>query len=533
MALRPRSLLAMARADLLERVRRPAFMVTLGFALWAATVFTPPLESPYVTLQIHGHRGIYNSAWVGALTAILCVMFFSIAGFYLTRSAVENDRRTGVGAILGTTPMSRLEYTLAKWLANYGVLAAMVAVVAIGAAAMQMARGEDRHLDLLAIGTPFACLVLPSMAITAGVAVLFETLPGLRGGLGNAVFLFTWMPALAAVPLNVDAPNPWQDPLGVNMVLAQMIHAAGEHFPDVRANPGSYSMGFTFRPGGWHLTTFRWDGPAWTPVFLVSRLAWAAFGAGLAALAAIPFDRFAGERGPAIGRKRGAGASGAVLAVAGEPIARVAEARASDLVAPQRGRGALGKLVVAELRLMFHGLPRIWFVVPLGLVIASAFVPVTAAGKVAGIAWVWPVLQWSQLGCRDRRHGTESLLLSSPHPIGRPLAAAWIAGFALALAMGAGLALRSLLHGDVATFVAILCGAAFVPALALALGTWTGASKTFEILYLILWYAGPLNGIPFLDYSGGAGHGAAPGFAIAAAGLFALAAAGRARRLRD
>ena len=180
-----------------------------------------------------------------------------------------------------------------------------------------------------------------------------------------------------------------------------------------------------------------------------------------------------------------------------------------------------------------NGLPRIWFVVPLGLVIASAFVPVTAAGKVAGIAWVWPVLQWSQLGCRDRRHGTEGLLLSSPHPIGRPLAAAWIAGFALALSMGAGLALRSLLHGEVATFAAILCGAAFVPAMALALGTWTGASKTFEILYLILWYVGPLNGIRFLDYSGGAGPGAAPGFAMAAFGLLALAAAGRAWRLRS
>ncbi|HXS82124.1 MAG TPA: hypothetical protein VN896_05335 [Methylomirabilota bacterium] len=520
----------MARADLLERVRRPAFMVTLGFALWAANLFTPPLGAPYVTLQIHGHRGIYNSEWVGAMTAILCVMFFSIAGFYLTRSAVDNDRRTGVGAILGTTAMSRLEYTLAKWLANYGLLAAMVAVVAIGAAAMQMARGEDRHLDLLAIATPFACLVLPAMAITAGVAVLFETVPGLRGGLGNAVFLFTWMPAIAAVQLRTEAPSPWSDPLGVNMVLWQMIHAAGEQFADVRANPGSYSMGFTFRTGGWHLTTFRWDGPEWTPLILVSRLVWVVFGAGLAAVAAIPFDRFAGERGLA---KKRARANGAAVAVAGEPTTRVLAAHASDLVAPaQRGRGALGRLVVAELRLMFHGLPRIWFVVPLGLVIASAFVPIAAAGKVAGIAWVWPVLQWSQLGSRDRRHGTEALMLSSPHPIARPMAAAWIAGFALALAMGAGLSLRSLLHGDVMTFAAVLAGAAFVPAMALALGTWTGASKTFEILYLVLWYAGPLNGIPFLDYAGGTGAGAARGFAIAAAILLALACAGRARQLR-
>ena len=531
-SLRPRRLVAMARADLLERTRRPAFLVTLGFALWAATVFTPPLAAPYATVQIHGHRGIYNSAWIGAMTAILCVVFFSIAGFYLTRSAVEHDRRSGVGEILGATPMSRLEYTLAKWLSNFGMLAAMVAVVALGAVAMQFARGEDRHLDLIAIAMPFVWLVLPGMAITAGIAVLFETLPGLRGGLGNVVFLFTWIPAFSAVQSSMSELNPWRDPLGIHFVLAQMIRAAGEHFPDVLANPGSYSMGITFRSGGWQLTTFRWDGLAWSVEMIASRLAWASFGVGLAALAAIPFDRFAGERGRETGRDRGGKARRVVSAAAPDPAVRAESAHASDLVAltgPRRGR--LGSLVVAELKLMFLGLPLIWYLVPLGLVIASAVVPVMAAGRVAAFAWVWPVLQWSQLGSRDRRHGTEALILSSRHPVARPLVAAWIAGLARAFAMGAGLATRSLLQGDVATFVAVIAGAAFVPAMALALGTWTGAAKTFEILYLVLWYAGPLNGIPFLDYSGASGAGAAPGFAIATVVLLALGCVGRARRL--
>jgi len=533
MPLRPRALAAMAHADLLERARRPSFMVTLGFALWGATIFSPPNGTAYATLQIGGHRGVYNSAWIGASSAILCALFFSIAGFYVTRSAVEHDRRTGVGAILATTPMSRVEYTLAKWLSNFVLLVTMVAVVAVGAAAMQIARGEERHLEPLGILGPFVWVVLPTMAITAGLAVLFETTPVLRGGAGNAIFLFTWMPALTVAQSQLHSQNPWWDITGLNFLLGDMIRAAGAHFPEVRAHPDHYSMGFNFRTGGWQFTTFHWEGVSWTPVVMASRLVWAGVGPALACVAALPFDRFAGELGqgtrrPIAPKSVATVANARIEAAPGAPTDRTLPA-----VRATSGLAALRGLIAAELRLVFKGLPRIWYVVPLGLVIASAFVPRAVAGRVAAIAWVWPVLQWSALGVRDRRNGTEALLLSAPNPITRPLAAAWLAGFALAFAMGSGLAVRALLLGDVATVLEIASGAAFVPAMALALGTWTGSSKAFEVLYLVLWYGGPLNGIPFLDFSGGSGAGPAAGFAISAAVLLTLAAAGRQRRLMN
>jgi hypothetical protein len=44
-------------------------------------------------------------------------------GFFVIKNAVERDRRTGVGQILATTPISKLQYTLGKTLSNFAVLA--------------------------------------------------------------------------------------------------------------------------------------------------------------------------------------------------------------------------------------------------------------------------------------------------------------------------------------------------------------------------------------------------------------------------
>ncbi len=105
-----RVLYHLMRADFLERVRRYSFLVTLGLAVWLGwAVSTGKLK-----LWISDSRGFYNSAWVGLLYALVVNVFVSLAGFYVVKNAVERDRRTGVGQILATTPMSKVLYTLGK-----------------------------------------------------------------------------------------------------------------------------------------------------------------------------------------------------------------------------------------------------------------------------------------------------------------------------------------------------------------------------------------------------------------------------------
>ncbi len=151
---------------------------------------------------------------------------------------------------------------------------------------------------------------------------------------------------------------------------------------------------------------------------------------------------------------------------------------------------------------MFKGLRWWWYVVGLGLVIACAVspLPVVRQGLLPAV-WIWPVLLWSSLGCREARHDTRQLVFSAPKPLLRQLPAMWIAGIAVAALMGAGAALNMSLDGDHSGLNSLLVGMLFIPSLALMLGVWTGSSKAFEIIYVLWWYMGPVNKFLALDYT--------------------------------
>jgi hypothetical protein len=152
------------------------------------------------------------------------------------------------------------------------------------------------------------------------------------------------------------------------------------------------------------------------------------------------------------------------------------------------------------------------------------------------LAWIWPLLVWSDMGCRQRRDGVGQVLFAVPAPVARQLVAEWLAGATLAVAVAAGALARALAAGDLPGAAALLSAALVIPALALALGTLTSGSKTFEIVWLLAWYIGLLQRAPFLDLAGttpaAVGRAAPLVVLLAACALLAVAAAARHLRLR-
>ena len=540
------------RADYLERVRRHAFLVTLGFTVYFAYVALPPNPSPYSTLDFAGHRGIYNSAWVGCLVSLMTSAFLSIAGFYLVKNAVEHDRRSGVGQILAATPITKWGYTLGKWASNFGVLATMVGSLAVCSIGMQLLRGEDRHIDLAALLVPFVVIALPAIAVTAGAAVLFETIRWLRGGVGNVVYFFLWSGVFMAgdMATRMQGGGVGSVP-GVSTVVPSMMRAVTSRF-HLPLESTSFNLGFNIKSEGvYHLQTFRWEGMIWTAELLWPRLFWTLIGVGLALGAAIPFDRFDALRPQERSRRRAGPGSGHRRSA--NPTEPAADATASGHVAPHataaRGIAVTGlvepsrrwsflAMVVAELRLALRGAPRAWAIVALGLALAGWIAPLPVARAwLLPFAWIWPLLLWSAMGPREARHGTGPLLFSSARPLRHQLPALWLAGVVIALGMGLGVGIRLALGGDVRGFLAWSTGVAFIPSLALAAGVWTRSGKLFEVLYLLIWYLGPMNRVPFLDFMGtteaAVASGAPAGFAVATLLLLALAVQGRRHTLRS
>ena len=87
---------------------------------------------------------------------------------------------------------------------------------------------------------------------------------------------------------------------------------------------------------------------------------------------------------------------------------------------------------------------------------------------------------------------------------------------------------------SITTLFAVLSGSIFIPSLALASGVWSGTSKLFEILYLVIWYIGPLNhAVPELDYIGTTSNGYPEFFIPFSIALVIIALIGRARQLQN
>ncbi len=112
----------LARADFLERVRRYSFLLTMGISIYLGYA----AATGQLAMRVNDSRGVFNSAWIGGLMALVATTFLSLAGFYVVKNTIERDRLTRVGEILASTPMSKTLYVMGKAISNFVVLACMV-----------------------------------------------------------------------------------------------------------------------------------------------------------------------------------------------------------------------------------------------------------------------------------------------------------------------------------------------------------------------------------------------------------------------
>jgi ABC-2 family transporter protein len=529
-----RVILAIARADFFERVRRNSYLVTLLFAVYLGY----GAGTGQITMRLGDYRGLYTSAWIGIMMSLVTTTFVSLVGFYIVKNAVERDRRTGVGEILAATPISKPVYLVGKFLSNFAVLSSVVVILAIGAIAMQFLAAEDRTFHWAALLLPFLGLTLPAMAVTAAFAVFFESFRILRGGFGNIVWFFSWT---FGVGIAAITNHPYLDPLGLWISYQSLAPAARAAIPGY---VDSFSLTIGDRAAK-IATNFHWDGLDWTPQLILVRLAWFAVAFAFVFVAAVFFDRFdpastrAAKSQPVAPQPTAAAASDSPLVQSAAPhLAHVRDAHVLlSPLAAAASSSAFGRIFVAEVRLALQGLRWWWYAIAAVLLIAQLASPLAVGrGALLGVAWIWPVLIWSALGNREARFGATQLVFSCPRILARQFPASWLAGVFVAMLTGLGAAIRLAIAGEQAGVLAWFVAALFIPSLALALGTWSGGGKFFEALYVVLWYVGPMNHVPGLDYTGSASGPSALRYALVyivlTAALLAAAFARRAHQLR-
>lgn len=518
------ALTQLALADFHERTRRFSFVAIIALAVLLGYQVIDGL----FILRLGGYRGVYNAAWIGTLMAVTLAFFLSLIGFYLVRGNVQLDRQTGVGQILAATPLRRVAYVLGKFGSNTAVLLVIVGVLALAALAMLLIHGEDKTLNLTQLLMPFLVFVGPVALLVAATAVFFDCTSFLRETAGNVLYFFLW---LFMVPA-----------LGGQLLAFQVIEE--EMAVALRAQGADYSGGIVLGSSEIvEMQTFLWAGFDWTAV-AGPRLLYVVVALLLAAVAALPFDRF----DPARGRMRAPRQSrlsawrqqlverfGPLLFR--PPAIQTGIERGGQLTPVAVAKDPFGlyaQMVVAEGRLLLKGRPFLWYVGAAGLMVACLVSPLETVQRwLLPLVWLWPLPLWAEMGVRESRYGVDQLLFSAPAPLWSQLPATWTAGVLLYLFLGGGALLRFLT--EPALLPGFLAGALFIPALALCLGVVGGSARPLQILLLIFWYLGPLNGLAIFDITGATGDALALGipwyYLTAALPLLALALLVRRRQM--
>jgi hypothetical protein len=394
-----RVIYAIAHADVLERVRRYSFLVTLLFAVCLGFA----AATGRVSLRFGDSRGPYSSAWIGAMVALVAALFISLVGFYIVKNAIGLDRQTRVGQIMAATPLSNSAYLLGKFLSNVAVLVSMVAVLALCALAMQFLAAEDGSFRPWPLLSPFVLLTLPAMFVTASLAVLFETIPGLRGGFGNVLWFFVWGVALA---LSQISDNPLFDVFGLGIVIDSMIPLAHATIPGYQ---GGFALTIVDKPM-LVCPDFRWDGIEWTVSSTLSRAAWIVVAIVLALAGVLFFDRFDPSR---VRRRAFESSENSESEHPAPPAAKTSITVRLEPLPPNARRFGTASLIAAELRLALKGYRWWWFMIGFALLAGQCFAPFEVArGPLLALAWMWPVLVCSALGTREEQFGTQQILIS-------------------------------------------------------------------------------------------------------------------------
>jgi len=515
---------ALLAADLRERSRSLRFrIVALGVTL-SAWWCLPPIGAGYMVVAIGDHhRGFYSSAWIGMVIALLSVLW-GLAGFYLVRGTVQRDIDTRVWQLLGTTSMRRGAYLLAKWASHLVVMGGLlVAALGVGLVA-QWVRAEDRHVDLWELAKPGLFIALPTLAVSAALAIWFDVIPALRRTAGNIVFFFVWMALLTTGAVGVEhgrgahgadtrAVQPWTSDLGAFSAVQWSIHhQIARQIPDATVNDGLCVGCGNVSGTPARFTWTTWEVPA---AVLWGRLLWLA-GALVGVLLAAPLLERAAARPAAPAAARGARAPRSLRWL-------------RALLRPLQATST-GTLVAAEVFVALRSRAWWWWAAWPPLWGVQLFGPRHAVALAMLGSWTLLLDVFSRIGLRDLEHRTHELVGTAPGAERRLLFARIAASAGLAwLATAPGALHEGFAHPAFGA-AAFTIGAS-IALWGLAAAALARSSRPFELAYLVVAYA-TTQGLPWLDASArgsGVALAHAAGGAIALGILFARSAAARLR----
>lgn len=503
------TLITEVRLTVVRHVRSYRFLLIAVISILLGYLCVPEAGAGYEIFYLAGVRGVYNSAWLGAMAALLPTLLLWLPGFFLLHGSISEDKRLGIWPLIAASPVSKLRYMAGKAAAHFVVLASLALLFMIALIGMQFVRQEEPSFVFSDYLLPFLLLTLPYLMVLAALTVFLDAAASLRGIAGHVIaFVLT----LVLIGFSVAKTDNTYELFGIGLTLAEMGEGARQVYPNLPPNIGSFGY---YRVA--HATpTFVWEGFAWSYEFMLARLVWMLAAVLLVVGSAIFFKRMEEGGGEDRlnkdnrSRRQKAGETelrpGYVIDKGYNSGYNTAGSYPFSLTGITEDRKLRwNRMLTGEIRLMISGRPIWWYVLGGVGLTGSLSIQMPPPSN------PWPALMlllllpiWSQMGSREKLYFTSGLLDSSCSPMSKWWAT-WTAGLLLAMTVSSGMLVRMMIAMEWLHTLHMWIGLAMMNTLALILGSWSGSRRLFEAVLIIWLYLGPLSQIGPLDFLGWSG----------------------------
>lgn len=472
----------------LEYVRSYNFLIVTIFTIFLAFSFLPGPDANYSTLNFGGYQGVYNSIWIGYISAIMSSIFISLFGYFLIMGGIQKDVDRRVGPIIAAAQISNTEYLFCKFFTNFFTLLTILIIVLITSIVMFYNFESPYPLELMNFIIPYTVITIPTLLFVSMLAVFLEVFLENKKTIQYIVFIVFFLGMLFYSPNTKNAY--YLDFFGTHYITDKMEDQVNQK---TRDSENILSIGFV-KGGRNEEKTLIFQKIPFPKNVIYNRLILTAICISLLIISSIFFLRFST---PINQNKNERPSSNSNVindkSSSFKITSHIKETRFSFSVLP---------LIFSELKMISRkGSNFINGITLLGI-IASMFASMEIVYQfIIPILLVCHINRLSDLTVKDRLLRTDCFTLSSYKPTHRLFLSRMIAGFLICFFSLVPIMVRLLIEMNMIAILLLINGIIILNLAAAILGLITQSQKFFEVFFIFLTYAN-LNKVAFSDYYG-------------------------------
>lgn len=491
--------IALAKAELTQRVRQPALWQLLFVTILLATLFLPSTNSSYIVLGGDTKAALPTASVSGTISALLLSFIFLLVGPFMARGGVYEDRETKVMELIISSDLKPALYLLGKWLTAFTLLLLVAVLSQLTVMVAFLWRGEGPLL--------FSAFINPLLYSSCIVAFLSSTLAivwdiyHLYSRRGVAILYLIFSLLFISIGMIAKAPEP----TGLGDYINQL---------QTEEDVVGLSLGFIARTPQQQPVTL----PGWAidQKVITRQLIWVAVSLLLGVLVLLSWREEVGFR-PQLATKKEKGGHNEVVPIS--PVVRP--------MPPVTANPTLFSLISAELLASW---PRSrWFTITTAMLwIVPFLIPfVVVQNYLIPIALLLNIVIVAELPVRENQHGVEGLLFSLPHT--KKQYRLWKGGTGMlaTLLINGGILLSALWHAPTTTAPTLLASQWLTVGWLLLAGYKRNNSLLGLLSLTVFWYLACWNPLPrWFDYGGVHGGSADVALLYALLGLLCFVIVG-------